>query len=186
MAALSWARARGRTRAALFGDFSAPLKAPLAPARVAKHDKSRQTAQMPLKKVAKPAALGSEGALPTGQCGCSCSRIKHATQGQSKQAPPGTAASSDAVPRFDPVCDRERCGRARLKPHTNPNRTQKRETAEFSLRHREPVNRAPSRTQQASARTHDANFLKGGTPARIPERLNPRQTAMPYGAPPGV
>ena len=124
--------------------------------------------------------------MQTGQCGCSCSRIKHATQGQSKQAPPGTAASSDAVPRFDPVCDRERCGRARLKPHTNPNRTQKKETAEFSLRHREPVNRASSRTQQASARTHDANFLEGGPPARIPERLNPRQTAMPYGAPPGV
>ena len=65
--------------------------------------------------------------MATGQCGCSCSRIEHAGQGQSKQALP---MSHDVVrrgPTLRPgLRDRERCCRARLNPHTNPNRTQNR------------------------------------------------------------
>ena len=69
----------------------------------------------------------SAGCMATGQCGCSCSRIEHAGQGQSKQALP---MSHDVVrrgPTLRPgLRDRERCCRARLNPHTNPNRTQNR------------------------------------------------------------
>ena len=68
----------------------------------------------------------SAGWRPT-SAAASCSRIEHAGQGQSKQALP---MSHDVVrrgPTLRPgLRDRERCCRARLNPHTNPNRTQNR------------------------------------------------------------